>query len=104
MKLNNIEFRWSDCNQKWELVEWFERENDKPYCCVIAFLNFDKEGVYMKTIGMRCVQVKDHEALRIVTKHAMNFLQDKFEHEEKVDNKYPSFSGYVVQPKQILMD
>jgi hypothetical protein len=63
MKLNNIEFRWSDCNQKWELLEWFELENQKPYCIVIAFLNF-----------------------------------------EKVDNKYPSFSGYVVQPKQILMD
>lgn len=87
MKLNNIEFRWSDYNQKWELVEWYERESDKPYCCVIAFLLFDKEGVYMKTVGMRYVDVKDHEALRIVTKHAMSFLQDKFEHEEKVDNQ-----------------
>ena len=83
MKLNNIEFRWSDVNQMWELLEWFERKNDKPYCCVIAFFHFDKEGVYMKSIGLRYVNCKDQKALHIVAKNAMNFLQDKFEYEQE---------------------
>ena len=83
MKLNNIEFRWSDVNQMWELVEWFKRENDKPYCCVIAFFHFNKESVYMETVGLRYVNIEDQEALRIVTKNAMNFLQDKFEYEQE---------------------
>ena len=83
MKLNNIEFRWSDVNQMWELLEWFERKNDKPYCCVIAFFDFNKESVYMESVGLRYVNCKDQKALHIVAKNAMNFLQDKFEYEKR---------------------
>jgi hypothetical protein len=37
----------------------------------------------METVGLRYVNVEDQEALRIVAKNAMNFLQDKFEYEEQ---------------------
>ena len=84
MKLNNIEFRWSDINQMWELVEWFERKNDKPCCYVIAFFHFNKEGVYIKSVGLRYVNCKGQKALHIVAKNAMNFLQDKFEYEQEI--------------------
>ena len=36
--------------------------------------HFDKESVYMKSVGLRYVNCKDQKALHIVAKNAMNFL------------------------------
>jgi len=71
MRFRNIEFRWSNCNNKYELVKWQECEG-KEYCYVVAFFDKDKEGYYdLRTIGNRFFEDKD---AFIVGKHAIEFL------------------------------
>ena len=67
LRLNNIEFRYSECNKSYELVNW---ENSET-CYVVAFFCKHKEGYNMETVGDRFF--KDHDAW-IVGKHALNFL------------------------------
>ena len=76
MRFRNIEFRWSNCNKKYELVKWNTPTEDSffkdPTCYVVAFFDKDKEGYYdLRTIGSRFFE--DKEAF-IVGKHAIEFL------------------------------
>jgi hypothetical protein len=76
MRFRNIEFRWSNCNQKYELVKWNTPQEDSffkdPTCYVIAFFDKGKEGYYdLRTIGNRFFEDKD---AFIVGKHAIEFL------------------------------
>ena len=76
MRFRNIEFRWSNCNKKYELVKWNTPTEDSffkdPTCYVVAFFDKDKEGYYdLRTIGSRFFEDKD---AFIVGKHAIEFL------------------------------
>jgi hypothetical protein len=75
MKLNNIEFRWSETNKSYELVKWEESKT----CYVVAFFRKHKEGYNMETVGDRFFE--DHDAW-IVGKHALSFLNDIFNSQE----------------------
>ena len=76
MKLNNIEFRWSEGNQLHELVKWQESKT----CYTIAFFRKRKEGYDMETVGDRFFE--DCDAW-IVGKHALAFLNDVFDQENE---------------------
>lgn len=81
MRFRNIEFRWSQCNNKYELVKWYKSDSeDKEYCCVIAFFNKTKECYDMKTIGDRFFEDKD---AWVVGKYGLNFLNAIFEIEQQ---------------------
>jgi hypothetical protein len=59
MRFRSIEFRWSKCNNKYELVKWFHERDGKEYCYVVAFFDKDKECYNMRTIGDRFFEDKD---------------------------------------------
>ena len=79
MRYNNIEFRWSEFNDLYELVKWYKDE-EKEFCYVVAFFRKKEEGYDMETIGNRFFE--DHDAW-VVGKHAMGFLRDVFEDEKE---------------------
>jgi hypothetical protein len=78
MRFRNIEFRWSKCNNKYELVKWNESPNSDT-CYVIAFFDKDKEGYDMRTIGDRFFKDKD---AWVVGKYALEFLNAIFQIEQ----------------------
>ena len=85
MRFRNIEFRWSNCNQKYELVKWNTPKEDSffkdPTCYVVAFFDKDKEGYYdMRTISSRFFEDKD---AFVVGKYAIQFLNAIFEIEKR---------------------
>jgi hypothetical protein len=71
MRFRDIEFRWSKCNNKYELVKWYGET-----CCVVAFFDKNKEGYDMRTIGDRFFEDKD---AWVVGKYALEFLNEIFE-------------------------
>lgn len=77
MRFRDVEFRWSNCNKKYELVKWYKDVGlleDKELCYVIAFFDETKEGYYdLRTVGNRFFEDKD---AWIVGKHAIEFLND----------------------------
>ena len=79
MRFRNIEFRWSRCNNKYELVKWRQNTNSET-CYVIAFFDKDKEGYDMRTIGDRFFEDKD---AWVVGKFALGFLNEIFEIERQ---------------------
>ena len=88
MRFRNIEFRWSNCNNKYELVKWYKAEVDgceeRDYCYVIAFFDKHKEGYDLRTVGNRFFEDKD---AFVVGKHAIEFLNaiSAIEREEEED-------------------
>jgi hypothetical protein len=92
MRYRNVEFRRAgtpDSNgyvpkdRKPEIVAWNYSESfDKETCYTLCWLETDKEGYYMKTIGDRYVEYEDMEALNHVAKYAMRILNLQFEFEE----------------------
>ena len=75
MRFRNIEFRWSRCNNKYELVKWRQNTNSET-CYVIAFFDKDKECYNMRTIGDRFFEDKD---AWVVGKYGLEFLNEVFE-------------------------
>jgi 5S rRNA maturation endonuclease (ribonuclease M5) len=82
MRFRNIEFRWSKCNNKYELVRWYKNTNEGEHCYVIAFFDKDKEGYDLRTIGSRFFEDKD---AFVVGKYAIEFLNETFEIERQED-------------------
>ena len=81
MRFRNIEFRWSNCNNKYELVKWFQRNgSEQENCYVVAFFDKDKEGYNMRTIGDRFFEDKD---AWVVGKYALEFLNAIFDIEKE---------------------
>ena len=80
MRFRDIEFRWSKCNNKYELVKWKTPTEDSffkdPTCYVIAFFDKNKEGYDMRTIGDRFFEDKD---AWVVGKYGLEFLNEVFE-------------------------
>jgi len=79
MRFRNIEFRWCEVNNKYELVRWHKCEG-KEYCYVIAFFNRGKEYYDMWTIGDRFFEDKD---AWVVGKYALEFLNAIFQIEQQ---------------------
>jgi hypothetical protein len=82
MRFRNIEFRWSKCNNKYELVRWYKNTNEGEHCYVVAFFDKGKEGYDMRTIGDRFFDDKD---AWVVGKFALGFLNEIFEIEKQED-------------------
>jgi hypothetical protein len=78
MRFRDIEFRWCEVNNKYELVRWHKCEG-KEYCYVIAFFNKGKECYDMRTIGDRFFEDKD---AWVVGKYGLEFLNEIFEIEK----------------------
>jgi hypothetical protein len=76
MRFRNVEFRWSKCNKKYELVKWYKNDKGGENCYVIAFFDKDKECYDMRTIGDRFFEDKD---AWVVGKYALGFLNAIFE-------------------------
>jgi hypothetical protein len=79
MRFRDIEFRWCEVNNKYELVRWHKCEG-KEYCYVIAFFNKGKEYYDMWTIGDRFFEDKD---AWVVGKYALEFLNAIFQIEQQ---------------------
>ena len=83
MRFRNIEFRWSNCNKKYELVKWNTPTEDSffkdPTCYVVAFFDKTKEGYDMRTIGDRFFEDKD---AWVVGKYGLEFLNAIFDIEK----------------------
>lgn len=79
MRFRDIEFRWSETNNKYELVKWYKDCNQKELCYVIAFFDKDKEGYDMRTISSRFFEDKD---AWVVGKYALEFLNAIFQIEK----------------------
>jgi hypothetical protein len=83
MRFRNIEFRWSTCNKKHELVKWYKAEVDgceeREYCYTIAFFDKDNEGYNLRTVGDRFFEDTD---AWVVGKYGLEFLNEIFEIEK----------------------
>jgi hypothetical protein len=87
MRFRNIEFRWSETNNKYELVKWSKgfqikakgTYEQKEICCVVAFFDKGKEGYDMRTISSRFFEDKD---AFVVGKYAIEFLNETFKIEK----------------------
>jgi hypothetical protein len=83
MRFRNIQFRWSTCNKKYELIKWYRAEVDgceeREYCYVVAFFDKEKECYSMRTVGDRFFEDKD---AWVVGKYALGFLNAIFEIEK----------------------
>ena len=84
MRFRNIEFRWSTCNKKHELVKWYKAkvdgcEDKGNYCYVVAFFDKTNSGWDMRTVGDRFFEDKD---AFVVGKYAIEFLNETFEIEK----------------------
>ena len=87
LRAGPIEFRWSEGNQKYELLQWYPWQEGGEHCCVIAFLDRTKEGFDMRTVGHRY-----HDALAAwpeevmaVTSYDFDLLQARFKAEELIE-------------------
>jgi hypothetical protein len=84
MRFRDIEFRWSKCNNKYELVKWFQRNGSvEENCYVIAFFDKEKERYSMRTIGDRFFEDKD---AWVVGKYGLEFLNEIFEIEKQEED------------------
>jgi len=79
MRFRNIEFRWSTCNKKYELIRWYKAEvggcEEREYCYVVAFFDKEKECYSMRTVGDRFFEDKD---AFVVGKYGLEFLNAIF--------------------------
>ena len=82
MRFRNIEFRWSKCNNKYELVRWRQNTNSET-CYVIAFFDKEKECYSMRTVGDRFFEDKD---AWVVGKYALEFLNAIFDIEKQEED------------------
>lgn len=81
MRFRDVEFRWSKCNNKYELVKWYKSkiDEDKELCYVVAFFDETKDGYNMRTISSRFFEDKD---AFVVGKYAIEFLNAIFQIEK----------------------
>ena len=83
MRFRNIEFRWSKCNNKYELVSWYENTDGGENCYTIAFFDKNKVGYDMRTIGTRFFE---HKESWVVGKYGLEFLNAIFEIEKQEED------------------
>ena len=82
----NIEFRHSNGNNRYELVEWHHRKTGAflNYCITIASFQKSSEGYDMETVGERYQRSleENHAVVIALTKYAFTVLRALFAIEE----------------------
>jgi hypothetical protein len=69
-RIDDLEFRWSKFNQKYELLRWFEPEKgEKEYCIVIAFFDKTSDGCEIRFVGKRPFEVEKDETVWSMLKY-----------------------------------
>lgn len=72
-RINDLEFRWSDTNQTYELVQWSKDNDGKEFCYVLAF--FDKnigEGECdVRFVGSRPFKYEDRRLIWAMLKYCI---------------------------------
>lgn len=80
-RINDLEFRWSDINQKYELVRWQKDNDGKEFCYVLVF--FDKnigEGECdVRFIGSRPFNYPNTELLWSMLKYGVAIANAEIE-------------------------
>jgi hypothetical protein len=65
IRINNLEFRKYTSTKKdkplYEIVKWFERIDDTPYCIVIAFIEKSSEDWELRSVGERLFELTPEE-------------------------------------------
>lgn len=86
LRAGAIEFRWSDTNQKYELLQWYPRQEGGEYSCVIAFFGKSKEGFEMLPLGRRYQNalVDYTQEVITVTGYAFDLLHARLKVEEAI--------------------
>ena len=67
-RIDDLEFRWSGTNDKYELIQWF-KEGDKSFCMVIAFFDKTCDGCEIRLIGKRPFNVENNELVWAMFKY-----------------------------------
>jgi len=83
---DSIEFRWSDCNQKYEIVQWLNDAPNHRYCIVLAFFDIDRDEISLRYVGRRPIDVKkesDWEFFNEAVVHGYSYIQAKLDKEGK---------------------
>jgi len=85
-RINNSEFRWSNINQSYELIEWFKYK-EKESCIVVAFFRANKEGYDMETVGSRYIDSYDSypKETMALTRYAFAFLEAEFLLQQEIE-------------------
>jgi hypothetical protein len=88
LRVENIEFRWSETNKSFELIQWMQNSDTTlpDYCFVIAFFDKTKDRYDMRTVGARYVNalIQDTEAVKIVTQYAFEIIEARFRAEAAI--------------------
>ncbi|MEA1980882.1 MAG: hypothetical protein U9N54_07910 [candidate division Zixibacteria bacterium] len=85
-RIDNIEFRWSNYNKKYELVQWKkwgDHENGE-FRFVLAFYNKGSEGYEISFVGDRPFKVEDTNLLWKMLKFGQNVCNAEFDMEEEL--------------------
>lgn len=74
MKYEDLEFRWSDPNNSYELVKW---NKDKEFCYVVAFFDERKDGCEIRFIGDRAFKYENEEVMWEMLKYGQKIVDAK---------------------------
>ena len=78
-RIEDIEFRWSDINQKHELIQWSQTISTEEYCIVIAFFDLGSEGCEIRFIGDRPFITGNSELVWNMLKYGQAIVDAIFE-------------------------
>ena len=81
-RIDDLEFRWSTTNDKYELVKWLKEDNQK-YCIVIAFFDKTCEGCEIRFIGKRPFNVENNKLVWAMLKYGQTIVDAEVELDSK---------------------
>jgi hypothetical protein len=82
-RINDLEFRYSDFNKSYEIVQWVERAAPKDeHCFVLCFYNRGSEGYNIEFVGDRPFDLEDQSAFWSLLRFGQKVLDATFELEE----------------------
>ncbi len=71
----DLEFRWSEYNNDYELVQWGKKEDEeKPHCFVIAVFRKGHEGCNIEFVGDRPFRVKKDQTVWAMLKYGQEIV------------------------------
>ena len=87
-RIDNLEFRYSGTNEKYELVRWIDSD-PKEYCIVIAFFNKESEGCSIEFIGGRPFDTGNKELVWSMLSYGQSIVDAEYEleYETKHQNR-----------------
>ena len=87
-RIENIEFRWSETNNAYELVQWLIGSFGKDYCIVIAFFDLGDEGCDIRFVGDRPFTTGNKNLVWNMLRYGQSIVDTVFELEEEIRNGY----------------